>query len=96
MTEHNDIGLLFDRFAALKTGGKMTQPQLTVGLSGRISVIFRPDTEEEGREIIRAVEAAPELLEALKVLHAAIFDGGDFTPDSPVGKAQAAIAKAEA
>ena len=78
----------------------MTQPQLTVGLSGRISVIFRPDTEEEGREIMRAVEAAPELLEALKLLVEWVEDFTDNQDEGPQNPmwiyVQAAIAKAEA
>ena len=67
----------------------MTPPQLTVGLSGRISVIFRPDTEKEGREIIRAVETAPELLEALKDMYL-----GRGHPGDRIDRALAALAKA--
>ena len=74
----------------------MTQPQLTVGLSGRFSVIYRPDTEEEGREIMRAVDVAPELLETLKTLVRRVERANAHTTlGCAVEPARAVIAKAE-
>ncbi|KKK55145.1 hypothetical protein LCGC14_3077540 [marine sediment metagenome] len=73
--------------------------QLTIGLSGRISVIFRPDTEEEGRQIIRAVESQPELLEKGNRVIAAWLNaetGCNIAAISAeLGNLRAAIAKAE-
>ena len=77
----------------------MIQPQITVGLSGRFSVIFRPDTEEEGRQILRYVDVAPELLVAadLAVHSYQVSDSKSFKAHfgPVVDLLQAAIAKAE-